>query len=123
MATVHKTIALTDQQDAWIKAQITAGRHTNDSEFMRDLSRRDQERSAELDAVRAALIDGENSGEAKSLNAAALSAACARRIAAYRLAPAAERELETELNRRLRVRMSGGVGGLADAIPRARPDR
>ena len=99
MAAVRKTIALTDQQDAWIKAQIAAGRYTNDSEFIRDLSRRDQERSAELDAVRAALI------------------------AYYRLAPAAERELETELNRRLRVRMSGGVGGLADAIPRARPDR
>jgi len=88
MATVHKTIALTDQQDAWIKAQITAGRHTNDSEFMRDLSRRDQERSAELDAVRAALIDGENSGEAKSLNAAALKQ---RMRSAHRCVPSGAR--------------------------------
>ena len=87
MATVHKTIALTDQQDAWIKAQIAAGRYTNDSEFMRDLSRRDQERSAELDAVRAALIDGEN-GEAKSLNAAAFEQ---RMRSAHRLLPSAAR--------------------------------
>jgi len=88
MAAVRKTIALTDQQDAWIKAQIAAGRYTNDSEFIRDLSRRDQERSAKLDAVRAALIDGENSGEAKSLNAAAFEQ---RMRTAHRLLPSAAR--------------------------------
>jgi len=87
MAAVRKTIALTDQQDAWIKAQIAAGRYTNDSEFMRDLSRRDQERSAELDAVRAALIDGENS-EAKSFNAAAFKQ---RMRSAHRCVPSAAR--------------------------------
>lgn len=31
MATVRKTITLTDQQDQWVKAQIEAGRFTNDS--------------------------------------------------------------------------------------------
>ena len=65
MATVRKTITLTDQQDDWIKAQIEAGHYTNDSEYIRDLIRREQERSAEIEAVRAALIDGENSGEPK----------------------------------------------------------
>lgn len=88
MAAVRKTIALTDQQDAWIKAQIAAGRYTNDSEFIRDLSRRDQERSAELDAVRAALIDGENGGEAKSLNVAAFEQ---RMRTARRCVPSAAR--------------------------------
>lgn len=63
MATVRKTITLTDQQDSWIKSQIDAGHYTNDSEFIRDLIRRDQERSVEIEAIRAALIDGENSGE------------------------------------------------------------
>ena len=37
MATVRKTITLTDQQDGWIKAQVDAGHYTNDSEFIRDL--------------------------------------------------------------------------------------
>jgi antitoxin ParD1/3/4 len=71
MATVRKTITLTDQQDGWIKSQIDAGHYTNDSEFIRDLIRREQERSAELEAIRAALIEGENSGEPSAFNLAA----------------------------------------------------
>ncbi len=63
MGTVRKTITLTDKQDGWIKAQIDAGRYTNDSECLRDLIRREQERSGEIEAIRAALIEGEASGE------------------------------------------------------------
>ena len=63
MGTVRKTITLTDQQDNWVKAQIMAGHYTNDSEYIRDLIRREQERSAEIEATRAALIEGETSGE------------------------------------------------------------
>ena len=70
MSTVRKTITLTDQQDSWIKSQIDAGRYTNDSEFIRDLIRRDQERGDQLEAVRAALIAGENSGEPRTFNPA-----------------------------------------------------
>lgn len=65
MATVRKTITLTDKQDDWIKAQIKAGNYTNDSEYIRDLIRREQERSVELEVVREALIEGEASGEAR----------------------------------------------------------
>ncbi len=71
MGTVRKTITLTDKQDAWIKAQIEAGNYTNDSEYIRDLIRREQERSAEFDAVRAALIEGEASGKPAAFDAAA----------------------------------------------------
>lgn len=71
MPTVRKTITLTDQQDNWIKAQIDAGHYTNDSEFIRDLIRREQERNAELEAIRAALIEGESSGEPKPFKFAA----------------------------------------------------
>lgn len=71
MATVRKTITLTDKQDIWIKAQIDAGHYTNDSEYIRDLIRREQERSAEIEALRAALIEGEASGEAKPFDAGA----------------------------------------------------
>ena len=71
MGTVRKTITLTDQQDAWIKAQIDHGHYTNDSEYIRDLIRREQERSAAIDSIRQALIEGENSGEPKPSNPAA----------------------------------------------------
>lgn len=63
MGTTRKTITVTDKQDKWIKAQITAGEFTNDSEYIRDLIRRDQSRQADLEAIRAALIEAEQSGK------------------------------------------------------------
>lgn len=54
MATVRKTITVSVQQDAWIAAQIEAGRYTNDSEAIRDLIRREQERTFEVDRIREA---------------------------------------------------------------------
>ena len=71
MATVRKTITLTDQQDNWIKAQIEGGHYTNDSEYIRDLIRREQERSLETEAIRSALMEGEASGEPKRFDVAA----------------------------------------------------
>lgn len=71
METVRKTITLTGKQDDWIKSQIEAGHYTNDSECIRDLIRREQERSAEIAAIRAALIAGEASGEPRPFDAAA----------------------------------------------------
>ena len=62
MGTVRKTITLTDRQDDWIKAQIAAGRFTNDSEYIRDLIRRDQEETAGLESLRAAVREGLDSG-------------------------------------------------------------
>lgn len=63
MGTIRKTITVTDQQDKWIKAQIEGGDFTNDSEYIRDLIRRDQARNSEIDSIRAELIKGEQSGE------------------------------------------------------------
>ena len=51
MATVRKTITLTDTQDDWIKAQITNGDYTNDSEYFRDLIRHDQDKFRALKAM------------------------------------------------------------------------
>jgi antitoxin ParD1/3/4 len=65
MGTTRKTITVTDQQDEWIKAQIKAGGFTNDSEYIRDLIRRDQARNAENEAIHAELVRGEQSGEPK----------------------------------------------------------
>ena len=42
MAIVRKTITLSASQDAWIKSRIAGGEFTNDSEYIRDLVKRDQ---------------------------------------------------------------------------------
>ncbi len=66
MATVRKTITLTDAQDHWIKAQVASGDYTNDSEYFRDLIRRDQEKAS---ALRAAIDEGLTSGrDSRSLD-------------------------------------------------------
>jgi antitoxin ParD1/3/4 len=62
MGTTRKTITLTEQQDQWIKAQIAAGEYTNDSEYIRDLVRRDQEQNARFKALKQAIQEGLDSG-------------------------------------------------------------
>jgi antitoxin ParD1/3/4 len=62
MATIRKTVTLTDKQDQWIKAQIEAGEYTNDSEYIRDLVRRDQEQNARFKALKKAIQEGLDSG-------------------------------------------------------------
>lgn len=62
MATTRKTITVTDQQDQWIKAQVTAGNFTNDSEYVRDLIRRDQDQHTKFRALKLAIQEGLDSG-------------------------------------------------------------
>ena len=66
MPMVKKSISVTGQQDSWIKAQIKTGHYGNESEVVRELIRerqlRDQETPAEIEAIRAALVEGEESG-------------------------------------------------------------
>jgi antitoxin ParD1/3/4 len=62
MATTRKTITLTKQQDQWVKAQITRGDYTNDSEYFRDLVRRDQEQNSKFLALKRAIQEGLDSG-------------------------------------------------------------
>jgi len=59
MAVRRKTITLSEQQDAWVKARIESGDYTNDSEYFRDLIRRDQE---QLRALKQAIQEGLDSG-------------------------------------------------------------
>jgi antitoxin ParD1/3/4 len=70
MSTKRKTITITDNQDKWIKSQINAGEFTNDSEYIRDLIRRDQASQADIEVIRAALIEGEESGEPQPFDVA-----------------------------------------------------
>jgi len=66
VAMVKKSISVTDKQDRWIKAQIESGHYGNESEIVRELIRerqlRELETPAEIAAIRAALIEGEESG-------------------------------------------------------------
>lgn len=68
MGMVKKSITVTDQQDNWIKAQITAGNFGNESEVLRELIRerqqQEQERFAasEIEKIRARLVHAEDSG-------------------------------------------------------------
>lgn len=61
MGTTRKTINFTEQQDQWIKAPIERGSFTNDSEYIRDLIRRDQD-SAKFQALKEAVQEGLDSG-------------------------------------------------------------
>lgn len=60
--TIRKTITLTNKQDDWVKARIAAGDYTNDSEYFRDLIRRDQEQSGKFLALKSAIQEGLDSG-------------------------------------------------------------
>ena len=62
MSTTRKTITLSAQQDAWVKARILSGDYTNDSEYFRDLIRRDQEQSAKFRSLKQAILEGLDSG-------------------------------------------------------------
>ena len=66
MGMIKKSISVTEQQDSWIKAQIQTGHFGNESEVIRELIRerqlREKETPAEIEAIRAALIQSEQSG-------------------------------------------------------------
>lgn len=82
MSMHRKTITLTEQQDEWVKGQIASGHFGNDSEYIRDLIRRDQQAKERLAALRQALAEGEASGEPKPLDIAAIKATGRARIKA-----------------------------------------
>ena len=68
MALVKKSITVTDRQEQWIRAQIASGEYGSDSEYFRDLIRRDQEQNARFRALKAAIQDGlESSASDKTL--------------------------------------------------------
>ncbi|MDU8430797.1 type II toxin-antitoxin system ParD family antitoxin [Pseudomonas syringae pv. actinidifoliorum] len=52
----------------WNVTLVDGGRYTSDSEYIRDLIRREQARSADIEAIRLALIEGESSGEPRQFD-------------------------------------------------------
>ena len=63
MGTIRKTISFTLQQDAWIKSQVEKGDFTNDSEYLRDLVRKDKENKEKQRKLELLLKEGISSGE------------------------------------------------------------
>ncbi len=62
MAMMRKTITIPNAMEEWVKAQISSGRYGNDSEYFRDLIRRDQDRRSAERELRALIDEGLNSG-------------------------------------------------------------
>ena len=62
MGTTRKTITVTDQQNAWIKSRIASGDYTNDSEYLRDLLRKDEERTRKIANMQRLVTEGLESG-------------------------------------------------------------
>lgn len=66
---MEKTFQLTDLQERWIRSRVESGEFFDDSDYIRDLIRRDQERLADVEQLRADLIQGEASGAAEPFDA------------------------------------------------------
>ena len=62
MAMTRKTITITDQMDDWVKGQVESGKYGNDSEYFRDLIRKDQSKKDNMETLRNLLVEGEQSG-------------------------------------------------------------
>lgn len=62
MATIRKSLTVTEAQEQWIKLQIEIGGFANDSEYMRHLIRLDEERNKEFLITKAAIQEGYDSG-------------------------------------------------------------
>ncbi len=62
MTMMRKTITIPDAMEEWIKARIETGGYANDSEYLRDLIRRDQERHGAAERLRELIAEGLESG-------------------------------------------------------------
>jgi antitoxin ParD1/3/4 len=60
MATMN--VSLPDPMKEWVEAQTRTGRYSNASDYVRDLIRRDQERSDKLAELQRLVTEGLDSG-------------------------------------------------------------
>ena len=59
---IRKTISMSDEMYHWISDRIKSGQYNNDSEYFRDLVRRDQEKEIAQKQLLSLLNDAEHSG-------------------------------------------------------------
>lgn len=62
MGIIRKSISFTEQQDTYIKSLIKKGFYTNDSEYLRDIVRKDQESRRRSIDLQDDLLEGLESG-------------------------------------------------------------
>jgi antitoxin ParD1/3/4 len=58
----RKSITFAEKQDEWLKRVVAEGLYKDESDYVRDLVRRDQEKKEKLYNLRAALRSGLESG-------------------------------------------------------------
>lgn len=59
---VRKTIILTEQQEKWVQSQVASGDYADDSDYVTNLIRRDQESAEQEERLHQALQEGLDSG-------------------------------------------------------------
>ncbi len=62
MTMTRKTITIPEAMESWIQSRIEQGQYGNESEYFRDLVRKDQERLAAGERLRAMLDKAEAGG-------------------------------------------------------------
>jgi antitoxin ParD1/3/4 len=62
MAMVKKTYSITETLNQYVGLRIKSGEYATDSEYVRELIRRDQQENKEINYIRSKLIKAENSG-------------------------------------------------------------
>ena len=62
MAMVKKTYSITETLNKYVGLRIKSGEYATDSEYVRELIRRDQQENKEISYIRSKLIKAENSG-------------------------------------------------------------
>ncbi|MCB1677561.1 MAG: type II toxin-antitoxin system ParD family antitoxin [Halioglobus sp.] len=66
MATMN--ISLPDPMREWVEAQSESGLYSNNSDYVRDLIRKDQLRAKKIEAMQAAITQGLESGIAEGFD-------------------------------------------------------
>lgn len=62
MSTIRKSITFTEQLNEWVQMKVASGDYTNESEYVRDLVRRDKELNADNISLKAEIQKGLDSG-------------------------------------------------------------
>ena len=70
MATMN--ISLPDPMRDWVESRIDTGLYSNNSDYVRDLIRKDQRREEKLKAMQQAITEGLESGDAGKLDMQAI---------------------------------------------------
>ena len=78
MATMN--ISIPEQMRNWVDDRIRSGLYANNSDYIRDLIRKDQLRNRQIAVVQSAISDGISSGPSEPLNTARIKQLARERL-------------------------------------------